>query len=64
MPTNPYRQGSKDWERWNIGLEDGSRGEVRRGKSAAYNEGWDAGISVFRVTGQQLAYRPTGIVAR
>lgn len=58
MGKNPYVHGTRDWQRWNVGLEDGSRGEERRGKSTAYNQGWDEGIKRFRIETQTLAFRP------
>ena len=45
--TNPHDPVTdhKNWERWNIGEEDGSRGLKPRGKSAAYRHGYDMGRS-------------------
>jgi hypothetical protein len=54
---NPYDGDPKNRHRWNVGFEDGSRGEPRRGKSEAYNEGWDAGIVLFRQQAQLLGFR-------
>lgn len=42
---NPYDRASdeRNWHRWNIGEEDGSRNMPSRGKSIAYKDGYNAG---------------------
>lgn len=55
MYTNPYDRGqeTKNWMRWNVGEEDGSRGLAPRGKSVAYKDGYNAGVcnrQLFHVT--------------
>jgi len=60
--ANPYDREAdqENWQRWNAGLEDGERGESRRGKSAAYNEGYDTGIVRFRTGQQWMSYKGPG----
>ncbi len=58
MSQNPYPRDTKNWTRWNVGLEDGSRGEARRGESDSYNEGWNVGIKHFRSDQQWIGPRP------
>jgi len=60
--ANPYDRVSdeKNWQRWNAGLEDGERGEPRRGKSTAYNAGYDAGIARFRMSLPWGSYKGPG----
>lgn len=43
--TNPYNRirDYKNWMRWNVGEEDGSRGMLPRGESIAYKDGYNAG---------------------
>lgn len=42
---NPYDRDKdpKNWHRWNIGEEDGSRGMPPQGRSVAYKDGYNAG---------------------
>ncbi|RJQ35167.1 hypothetical protein C4556_00630 [Candidatus Parcubacteria bacterium] len=48
---NPYTPGTPRWRIWNLGFEDGCRGDEHRytpKKSRVYDAGWQTGIKHFR----------------
>jgi len=63
---NPYTPGTRRWRIWNLGFEDGCRGDEHRypaKKSRVYDAGWQAGIKHFRndiqtIARSQFAHRP------